>query len=142
MMLSYWIIISICALGSFFFSMADMVYSLADVDKLSRVEGKNKKQAEIAIKLANDYEMSVSSILFGNNIVNIFMSSIVTIIGMRLNSNNPGGSFLVCNLASGKTNPTWPFFKHCDIVFKKLKSKFFLSASFPNRKSPWRKIGL
>lgn len=85
----YWLIIAFCALCSFFCSMADMVYSLADVEKLSRIKGKKEKNAKLAISIANDYEICISSILFGNNIVNIFMSSIVTIIGINANPNNP-----------------------------------------------------
>ena len=67
-----------------FFSMADLVYSLADIDKLSRVTGKGEKKAKIAIKLAKDYETSVSSILFGNNLVNVLLTSVVTILCVNL----------------------------------------------------------
>ena len=64
--------------------MADLVYSLADIDKLSRVSGKSEKKAKIAIKLARDYETSVSSILFGNNLVNVLLTSVVTILCVNL----------------------------------------------------------
>lgn len=81
----YYLVIVICSLGSMFFSMADMVYSIVDKDKLSKVTGKLSKMAKTANKIANNYENSVSSILFGNNIVNIFLSSIVTIISISIN---------------------------------------------------------
>ena len=60
------------------------MYSLADIDKLSRVSGKSEKKAKIAIKLAKDYETSVSSILFGNNLVNVLLTSVVTILCVNL----------------------------------------------------------
>ena len=80
----YWLAITICALFSMFFSMADLVYSVADIDKLSRVEGKQEKMAKTAIRIAKDYEISVSSILFGNNLVNVLLTSVVTILCVGL----------------------------------------------------------
>lgn len=77
----YWIIVIVCCLFSAFFSCADMVYGIVDQDKL---EKEDSKLAKKALKIANDYELSISAILFGNNVVNILASSIVTIIGMIL----------------------------------------------------------
>ena len=84
----YWLIVAICALFSMFFSAADMVYGIVDKDKLNREKGKKEKRAKIALKIADDYELSISAILLGNNIVNIFASSIVTIIGIALAPDN------------------------------------------------------
>ena len=84
----YWIIVAVCCLFSAFFSSADMVYSIVDKNLLER-ETKNKKLATLALKISNDYELSISAILFGNNVVNILASSIVTIIGILLSPNNP-----------------------------------------------------
>ena len=39
----------------------------------------------VALKLVDKYELSISSILFGNNLVNILASSIVTIVGTSIN---------------------------------------------------------
>lgn len=80
----YWIIVIVCAIFSAFFSCADMVYSIVDQDRLAKDE-KNPKLAKLALEIANDYELSISAILFGNNVVNILASSIVTIIGISLN---------------------------------------------------------
>ena len=84
----YWLIVAICALFSMFFSAADMVYGIVDKDKLIRENGKKEKRAKIALQIAKDYELSISAILLGNNIVNIFASSIVTIIGIALSDGN------------------------------------------------------
>ena len=84
----YWVIVAICAIFSMFFSAADMVYGMVDKDRLSREKGKKEKRAKLAIKIADDYELSISAILLGNNIVNIFAASIVTLISVSLASNN------------------------------------------------------
>ena len=83
----YWLIVTICSLFSMFFSAADMVYGMVDKERLIREKGKKEKRAKLAIKIAADYELSISAILFGNNIVNIFASSIVTLIGLALSTN-------------------------------------------------------
>ena len=83
----YWLIVGVCALFSMFFSAADMVYGMVDKDRLNREKGKREKRAKYALLIAEDYELSISAILLGNNIVNIFASSIVTIIGLSLSSN-------------------------------------------------------
>lgn len=86
----YWLIVAICSLLSMFFSAADMVYSSVDRARLVRETGKKEKRAKAALKIVDDYELPISAILLGNNIVNIFASSIVTFIGISLNPDNPG----------------------------------------------------
>lgn len=68
-----------------FFSSADMVISVVDKDKLRKEAEKGNKSAKLALFHANNYEFSISSILFGNNVVNIFISSLVTILGATYN---------------------------------------------------------
>ena len=77
-----------------FFSAADMVYGMVDKDRLAREKGKKEKRAKLAIKIADDYELSISAILLGNNIVNIFASSIVTLIGLALSTNKELGTVI------------------------------------------------
>ncbi|MCQ2086957.1 MAG: hemolysin family protein [Bacilli bacterium] len=77
----YWIIVLVCCVFSAFYSCGDMVYGIVDKDKL---EKENSKSSIRALKIANDYELSISAILFGNNIVNILASSVATLIGIAL----------------------------------------------------------
>ena len=84
----YWVIVVVCALFSMFFSAADMVYGMVDKDRLNREKGKKEKRAKLALKIADDYELSISAILLGNNIVNIFAASMVTLICVALSSGN------------------------------------------------------
>ena len=84
----YWLIVVICALFSMFFSAADMVYGMVDKDRLSREKGKKEKRAKLAHKIADDYELSISAILLGNNIVNVAAASIATLIAIALSNGN------------------------------------------------------
>ena len=90
----YWLIVAICALFSMFFSAADMVYGMVDKERLIREKGKKEKRARLALKIADDYELSISAILLGNNIVNIFASSIVTLIGLALSTDQELGTVI------------------------------------------------
>ena len=83
----YWLVVAICSLFSMFFSSADMVYSVVNRDKLKAEADKGNKTAKLAYEFACDYEFSIASILFGNNLVNIFASSFVTLIGINWNQN-------------------------------------------------------
>ena len=82
----YWIFIAICVIFSMFFSSADMVYSVVNRDKLANEAEKGNKRAAKALAIANDYEFSIASILFGNSLVNIVASSLITVIGLNWNA--------------------------------------------------------
>ena len=83
----YWLIVTICSIFSAFFSSADMVYSVVNRDKLKEESEAGNKAASRALKFATDYEFSIASILFGNNLVNILASSIVALIGLAWSIN-------------------------------------------------------
>ena len=78
------LLLVIFLLLSAFFSAADMVYGVVDIHRLEKEAGKGSKSASIALNLAKDYDFTISSILFGNNVVNVFASSITTVIGLYL----------------------------------------------------------
>ena len=78
----YYVLVLILLVFSAFFSASDMVYGVVDKRRLEEAKNKGSKRAAVALDLANNYELSISSILFGNNLVNILASSIVTLIGV------------------------------------------------------------
>ena len=80
----FYLILGVCLLFSAFFSSADMAYGVVDKLRLEKLSEKGKKRAKIALSLANDYDFTISGILFGNNVANIFASSIVTILGLAI----------------------------------------------------------
>ncbi len=78
----YLIVAIVCAIISAFCSAADLVYGVVDQDKLALEAQKGDKKAEKALKIAQDYELSISSILFGNNVVNVIASSMLALVAM------------------------------------------------------------
>lgn len=78
------VIIILCAIVSAFCSCADLVYGVVDQEKLEKESSEGNKWAGRALKIAKDYELSISSILFGNNIVNVAASSFLSLISMDL----------------------------------------------------------
>ena len=78
----YIIIAFVCAVCSAFCSAADLVYGVVDRDKLTKEAEKGDKKAKQALKIANDYELSISSILFGNNVVNVIASSMLALVAL------------------------------------------------------------
>ena len=81
----YWLIIAVLSVFSMFFSSADMVYSVVNRDKLQLEVEKGNKRAARAKHIADDYEFSIASLLFGNSLVNIVASSLITVIGINWN---------------------------------------------------------
>ena len=59
----YLIVAGVCAIISAFCSAADLVYGVVDQDRLSNEAEKGDKAAKRALKIARDYELSISSIL-------------------------------------------------------------------------------
>ena len=84
----YYLIVGILLVFSAFFSASDMIYGVVDKARLEADVNKGNKRAKVALYLRNNYELSISSILFGNNLVNILASSIVTLIGVSINGDN------------------------------------------------------
>ena len=78
----YIVIVVICIVFSALFSATDLVYGMVDQDRLKKASENGNKKASLALKIAQDYEWSISSILFGNNVVNIIASSFVTLLGI------------------------------------------------------------
>lgn len=78
----YIVIVLVCLVLSAFFSSTDLVFGMVDKDRLAKAGEAGNKRAILALKIAEDFEWSISSILFGNNIVNIIASSFVTLLGL------------------------------------------------------------
>ena len=64
---------------SAFFSSAAMVYSTVDTLRLKKDAEKGSKSAALALKFANEYDKTITTILFSNNLVNIAASSLASI---------------------------------------------------------------
>ncbi len=75
----YCLAIVILLFGSAFFSSADMTYSVAPINRLEKEKGKRRSSA-LAYEHATHYDKTIVTLLFGNNLVNILASSIMTVL--------------------------------------------------------------
>lgn len=71
-----WIGILLLLFCSAFFSSSELAFASANKVRLKRAADGGSRAAIIAMALADDYTHSVSSILFGNNLVNIALTAI------------------------------------------------------------------
>ena len=83
-MTSQIIIMAVCLLMSAYFSATETAFSTASKTKLKTLVEKDNKRAALALKLSENYDKLISTILIGNNIVNILLSSIATVFVISL----------------------------------------------------------
>ena len=74
----------ICITMSAYFSATETAFSSVNKTRLKAMAEKGDKRAELAYKLAEDYDKLLSTILIGNNVVNISLSSIATLLFVDL----------------------------------------------------------
>lgn len=83
------IVIIILVAFSAFFSSAETAFSSLNKVKLKAMEkGENSRKIERTLKLSESYDMVLSTILIGNNIVNIASTSIATLFFTGLLGDN------------------------------------------------------
>lgn len=70
----------IMVLFSAFFSATETAFSVMNKLKIKNLAQKGKRRAELALKLYNKYDKLISTILIGNNIVNITAATIATVL--------------------------------------------------------------
>ena len=78
------IIMAVCLLMSAYFSATETAFSTLSKTKLKTMIEKGNKRASLALKLSEDYDRLLSTILIGNNLVNILLSSIATVFVITL----------------------------------------------------------
>lgn len=78
---------TLCLIMSAYFSATETAFSSLNKTKLKTIieksDGKNKR-AKLTLKLAEEYDKLLSTILIGNNVVNISLSSIGVVFFMNL----------------------------------------------------------
>ncbi len=80
----YILIIAVLVLLSAYFSATETAFSSVNKTRLKTMAEKGDKKANLALKLAEDYDKLISTILIGNNIVNIATASIGTVMFVKL----------------------------------------------------------
>lgn len=74
------IIIVVCILFSAYFSATETAYSTFNRIRVKNLAEKGNKRAARVLKLSESYDTLLSTILIGNNIVNILSTSVATIL--------------------------------------------------------------
>ena len=82
------IAILICVILSAYFSATETAFSSLNKTRLKVLAENGSARAQQALNLAEKYDMLISTILIGNNIVNIAASSIATLLFVKLLQNN------------------------------------------------------
>ena len=86
------VIIIICLAFSAFFSASETALSSANKIRLRSLADNGSKGAERALKVIKKYDKTITTILVGNNIVNIACSSIATLLTISIMNNLYKGS--------------------------------------------------
>ncbi|MDY3032212.1 MAG: hemolysin family protein [Clostridia bacterium] len=78
------IFIAILVIMSSYFSASETAFFSLNKIRIKSMAANGNKRAELVMKLAENYDKLLSSILIGNNIVNIASSAIATVLFVRL----------------------------------------------------------
>ena len=77
------IIMAVCLMLSAYFSATETAFSSANTTRLRTLAEKGSKNAALPLKLLEQYDRLLSTILIGNNIVNIATASIGTVLFVK-----------------------------------------------------------
>ena len=80
-------IIVFCIIMSAYFSATETAFSTFNKIRVKNFAEKGNKRAQTVIKLSENYDTLLSTILIGNNIVNILASSLATLLFVELLKN-------------------------------------------------------
>lgn len=86
------IIILLCIIMSAYFSATETAFSSLNRIRIKNMADKGNKRAALVLKLSEDYDRLLSTILIGNNIVNIACASLSTLLFVRLLGEDAGAS--------------------------------------------------
>lgn len=86
------IIIIVCLIMSAYFSATETAFSTMNQIRLKNMAEKGNKRAALALKIVNNFDTMLSTILIGNNLVNILLSSVATVVFLRLLGEQTGTS--------------------------------------------------
>jgi CBS domain containing-hemolysin-like protein len=94
------IIIVICLILSAYFSASETAFSTFNKIKIKNLADKGNRKAKLVLNISENYDTMLSTILIGNNIVNILSASLATIlfIGWINDTSGPTVSTLVMTL--------------------------------------------
>lgn len=86
------IIIVFCIVMSAYFSATETAFSSLNRIRIKNMAEKGDKKAALVLKLSENYDMLLSTILIGNNIVNIASAALATLIFVKYLGDEAGAS--------------------------------------------------
>ena len=78
------LVMAACLAMSAYFSATETAFSSLNRNRLKVLADSGNKRAALALRLAGDYDQLISTILIGNNIVNITVASVGTLLFVEL----------------------------------------------------------
>ena len=84
------LIILICLILSAYFSATETAFSSLNRIRIKNMAEKKNKKAKLVLELSENYDSMLSSILIGNNIVNIASASMATVLFVKLLGDEAG----------------------------------------------------
>ena len=85
-----YILIVLCLIGSAFFSGTEIAYTSLSKLKMKQQEDSKKPLQRLVNFIYNHYDFSLSTVLVGNNLVNIAATSVATVIAVNLAATSGG----------------------------------------------------
>ena len=79
-LMGLWIALILCIVLSAFFSATETAYSACNRVKLKTVDGPRREKAQVALSLLEKYDSLITTVLIGNNLVNIVGTAIATLL--------------------------------------------------------------
>lgn len=86
------IMIVVCVILSAYFSATETAFSSLNRIRVKNMAEKGNKKAALVIRLSENYDKLLSTILIGNNIVNIASASLATVLFVRALGEDAGAS--------------------------------------------------
>ena len=125
--------IMFCLIASAFFSASEMAYSSCNTLRLENLEEEGSRRARAARYITEHFDKALSTILIGNNLVNIASSSLASVLMILLLGSVRGAKYAWVSTAvltilviiCGETIPK--------ITAKKNANRFALSFAYPIR---------
>ena len=74
------LVIVLCIVGSAYFSASETAFSTMNRIRIKNLADNGDRRAAVALKLVDNYDKLISTILIGNNIVNITSASLATVV--------------------------------------------------------------
>ncbi len=86
------VIIILCIILSAYFSATETAFSSLNRIRLKNMAEKGNKKAALVLRLSDNYDSLLSTILIGNNIVNILSASLATLLFVSILGEDAGAS--------------------------------------------------